>query len=133
MVILVKGLGGGLLIGVCLVVGLVVELLILGLYGSIFGGNLVCVVVVLVVLWVLVSDGLVCCVEVLGKLLWYGIEVFGYLFIDYVCGCGLLLGIVLIVLYVKDVEVIVCDVGYLVNVVVFDVIWLVLLLIIVEV
>lgn len=137
MVILVKVFGGGFLIGVMLVGLKVVEIMQFGVYGIIFGGNLLVVVVVCVVLCKLVLVEIVVNVSCQFKVLCDGFvcinDEFG-VFSD-VCGRGLMLGVVLGKDFVGQVGVIfdfVVEYGLLILQVGLDVLCFVLLLNIID-
>lgn len=60
--VFVKGFGGGFLVGVCFVIWEVVVGMIVGLYGLIFGGNFLVMVVGLMVVDVISENGFLECV-----------------------------------------------------------------------
>lgn len=137
IVILVKVLGGGFLIGVMLVGLKVVEVMQFGVYGIIFGGNLLVVVVVCVVLCKLflleIGYNVSCQLQVLcDGLGWINDE---FKVFSQVCGWGLMLGVVLDCDFVGQVGVIldyVVDKGLLMLQVGLDVLCFVLLLNIID-
>lgn len=94
----VKSLGGGFFIGVMLIIGEIVKYLLVGIYGIIYGGNLLVLVVVEVVLDVInileVLDG----VKVKYECFKFCLQKIGqeYGIFDEICGMGLLIGVVLI-------------------------------------
>lgn len=130
VIIFVKGIGGGFLIGVFVMYGVVSELFILGLYGFMFGGNLLVIVVVDVVFVEIESVGfvenVVCCGVELCEI-FDGID---FLLIDGVCGCGLFVGVVFSQLVVSVVVVVVQECGFIVNVVNLEIVCIVLVFII---
>ena len=115
VVILAKGLGGGLPIGACLVFGEFVELLGPGLHGSTFGGNPVSCAAALAVLSTIDSEGLLDHVKRIGERLRRGIEGLHHPLVAGVRGAGLLLGVVLTDSVAADVTGRLRDAGFLVN------------------
>ncbi len=115
VVTLAKGLGGGLPIGACLVVGPAAHLMTPGLHGSTFGGNPVCAAAALAVLRTITEHDLIGRAGVLGKMLRHGIESLNHPLVDHVRGRGLLRGVVLTAPVAKPVEAAARDAGFLVN------------------
>jgi acetylornithine aminotransferase len=115
VVILAKGLGGGLPIGACLVFGEFADLLGPGLHGSTFGGNPVSCAAALAVLSTIDSDGLLDHVKRIGERLRRGIEGLHHPLVAGVRGAGLLLGVVLTDSVAAEVTGRLRDAGFLVN------------------
>lgn len=132
VVTMAKGLGGGLPIGACLVVGPAADLLTPGLHGSTFGGNPICTAAARAVLRVIADEDLVRHAQVLGKSVRDGIGALGHPLIDHVRGRGLLWGIVLTAESAKNAEAAARDAGFLINAAAPDVIRLAPPLIITE-
>jgi acetylornithine/N-succinyldiaminopimelate aminotransferase len=122
VVLLAKGLAGGLPIGACVAFGAAGRLLTPGSHGSTFGGNPVCAAAALAVLDVVERDGLVARAARLGADLPARIAALGSPLVDHVRGRGLLLGVVLTAPRAREVEVAARRHGLLVNAVAADVI-----------
>jgi acetylornithine aminotransferase len=95
IVLLAKGLGGGLPIGACLAFGPAATLLSAGTHGSTFGGNPVACAAALAVLRTIASEGLLDNVSRIGRRLRTGVEALGHPLVAEVRGAGLLIGIAL--------------------------------------
>ncbi|MER7763472.1 acetylornithine transaminase [Streptomyces sp. NPDC097619] len=93
VVLLAKGLGGGLPIGAVLAFGEAAELLGPGQHGSTFGGNPVACAAGLAVLDTIAGQGLLERVRVAGERLRAGLEGLGHPLVREVRGRGLLLGV----------------------------------------
>ncbi|MFF0484828.1 acetylornithine transaminase [Streptomyces sp. NPDC004435] len=95
VVVLAKGLGGGLPIGVAVAFGPAAGLLTPGQHGSTFGGNPLACAAGLAVLDTIEKEGLLPRVARVGARLRHGIEALGHPLVREVRGAGLLLGVVL--------------------------------------
>lgn len=115
VVLLAKGLGGGLPIGACVGIGEAARLLRPGDHGTTFGGNPVCCAAALAVLRTVADLGLVEHAAMLGKEVTVGIESLGHPLVDHVRGTGLLLGIGLTGPHAVAVAASAQRSGYLVN------------------
>jgi acetylornithine/N-succinyldiaminopimelate aminotransferase len=122
LVLLAKGLGGGLPIGACLAFGTAADLLTPGSHGSTFGGNPISCAAALAVLRTIASEGLLDHVRRVGDRLRDGIAALGHAAVVGVRGAGLLLGVVLAEPCAGPVAIALRDAGFLVNAVRPDVI-----------
>ena len=115
VVLLAKGLGGGLPIGACMAFGPAAELLTPGQHGSTFGGNPVSCAAALAVLDTLEADGLLDRAALLGARIKAGVESLAHPLVESVRGAGLLLGIVLSESLATEAETALRERGVLVN------------------
>ncbi|MEV1289332.1 acetylornithine transaminase [Micromonospora sp. NPDC049679] len=120
IIMLAKGLGGGLPIGACIAFSdsSVVDpaaLFTPGSHGSTFGGNPVCCAAALAVLRTIAAEGLLDHVKRVGEQLRRGVEALHHPMISGVRGAGLLLGIVLTAPASGTVAGLLRDAGFLVN------------------
>ncbi|MGW6538693.1 acetylornithine transaminase [Streptomyces sp. NPDC055051] len=95
VVVLAKGLGGGLPIGATVAFGPAAGLLTPGQHGSTFGGNPLACAAGLAVLDTIEKEGLLPRVARVGARLRRGVEALGHPLVREVRGAGLLLGVVL--------------------------------------
>ncbi|MFF8805392.1 acetylornithine transaminase [Streptomyces omiyaensis] len=115
VVVLAKGLGGGLPIGAAVAFGAAAELLTPGQHGSTFGGNPLACAAGLAVLETIEKEGLLARVARVGALLRRGVETSGHPLVREVRGAGLLLAIVLAEPVAERVRRAAQDSGFLVN------------------
>ncbi|MFG3189596.1 acetylornithine transaminase [Streptomyces omiyaensis] len=115
VVVLAKGLGGGLPIGAAVAFGAAAELLTPGQHGSTFGGNPLACAAGLAVLETIEKEGLLARVARVGALLRRGVETSGHPLVREVRGAGLLLAIVLAEPVAERVRRAAQDAGFLVN------------------
>ncbi|MCX4694311.1 acetylornithine transaminase [Streptomyces sp. NBC_01408] len=115
LVMLAKGLGGGLPIGAVAAFGAAADLLQPGQHGTTFGGNPVACAAGLAVIDTIAADGLLDQVKARGERLRSGIEASGHPLVSHVRGAGLLLGIVLTEPLAPQVQQAAQDAGFLVN------------------
>jgi acetylornithine aminotransferase len=117
LLLLAKGLGGGLPIGACVAFGPAAGLLDPGSHGSTFGGNPVSCAAGLAVLRTIAAEGLLDNVSRVGRRLAGGIAGLGHPLVATVRGTGLLLGVVLTRPVAATVADRLRDNGFLVNLV----------------
>lgn len=115
ILLLAKGLGGGLPIGACVCIGEKADLFQPGQHGTTFGGNPIVSAAALAVLGEIESAGLLHHVHRLGKLVSADIECLAHDSISHVRGEGALLGIVLKEPIAPAAEKIARDEGFLIN------------------
>ena len=121
VLMLAKGLGGGLPIGACVAFGPAAGLLPPGSHGSTFGGNPVCAAAALAVLSTIAADGLLDHVKRMGERLRHGVAGLAHPLVRQVRGVGLLLGVVLTAPAAPVLVESLRDKGFLVNAPVPDV------------
>ncbi|MFI8510035.1 acetylornithine transaminase [Streptomyces sp. NPDC085460] len=115
VVVLAKGLGGGLPIGATVAFGAAASLLTPGQHGSTFGGNPVACAAGLAVLETIEKEGLLPRVARVGARLRGGVEALGHPLVREVRGAGLLLGVVLREPVAARFQRAAQDAGFLVN------------------
>ncbi|MFF8841877.1 acetylornithine transaminase [Streptomyces sp. NPDC015127] len=115
VVVLAKGLGGGLPIGATVAFGTAADLLTPGQHGSTFGGNPVACAAGIAVLDTIEAQGLLAHVTCVGERLRRGVEELGHPRVSHVRGVGLLLGVVLAEPVAPRVQKAAQDAGFLVN------------------
>ncbi|MFD3718962.1 acetylornithine transaminase [Streptomyces sp. NPDC058674] len=115
VVVLAKGLGGGLPIGATIAFGAAADLLAPGQHGSTFGGNPVACAAGLAVLETIASEDLLAHVRRQGERLRRGIRALGHPRVGEVRGAGLLVGIGLTEPVAPRVQRAAQEAGFLVN------------------